>query len=460
MEQKVIKPCHVFNHNGRWYVINIEKMSAAIIDDETAGVIEKLNSDPAAPLESGVEEQLKKLGLLSEDREQNLKSGKKPVPIVNMSLFLTQSCNLKCVYCYGEGGEYGTGGSIEEKTAFQAVDWLLEQSGKIRKLHIGFFGGEPFLNFPLMKAVVEYAERRFGEMGKDAAFHVTTNATLLNDEIITFIKEHRIGIMISFDGTKELQDRQRPYADGRGSYDSIVPKIQKLLEVLPLTRGNAIIMGDTNPQDVKDAMIKIGFSEISVIPPSGCLFKEKTDKARDTRHIIQEMEEEEEKWITLTRKRDSEALKTLKSRSALYYGIVAFLHNIKKSHFCGAGFGLAAVSCSGEIYLCHRFVGKDEYKLGSIFEKGLKREEFQQSPVTASRLCSVCFARYFCAGGCKHDNAGASRSISIPAEEMCRMKCRGIELSAAITGRLDSEDRAFLVAQGIFSPKPCPFDFQ
>jgi len=464
MEQKVIKPCHVFNHQGRWYVINIEKMSACIIDDETAGVIEKIMAAPDLRLESTMEEQLKKLELLSEDVGQTpkAKKEKEAVPVINLSIFLTQSCNLKCIYCYGEGGEYGTGGNMEEKTAFQAIDWMVEQSGKIKKLHVGFFGGEPFLKFPLMKSVVKYAKKRVSEVGKDVAFHATTNATLLDDEIIAFIKEHQINVMVSFDGTKEAQDAQRPYADGKGSYDSTVPKIKKLLEALPQTHGHAIIMGNTNPQIVKDAMQEIGFSEVSIMPASKSLFTEEQDKAkqaRDTQHLIQEMEEEAEKWVTLARKRDSEALKILKTRSALYQGVISLLHNSKRYHACGAGLGLAAVSCSGDIYLCHRFVGRDEYKLGSIFEKELKREEYQKSPVKTSKLCSVCFARYYCAGGCKHDNVGACGSVSTPSEDMCRMKCREIELAAVVACRLDPEDRAFLVEQEIFPPKPCPFDF-
>lgn len=464
MEQKVIKPCHLFNHHGRRYIINIEKMSASIIDDETVSVIEKLNTNPAAALESHLEEELKKLELLSEDGGQTPEQKKEiePVPVVNLSIFLTQSCNLKCVYCYGEGGEYSTGGNMEEKTAFQAVDWLLEQSGKIKKLHIGFFGGEPFLKFPLMKEVVKYARQRVREMGKDVAFHATTNGTLLDDEIIAFIKEHEINVMISFDGTKELQDAQRPYANGKGSYDSTVPKIKKLLEAMPKTHGHAIIVGNTNPQTVKDAMEEIGFSDVSIMPASRSLFTEKTDKvkqARDTEYLMQEMEEGAEKWVTLTRKRDSEALKILKTRSGLYQGVLSLLHNSKRHHACGAGLGLAAVSCSGAIYLCHRFVGRDEYKLGNVFEKELKREEYQKSPVRFNKVCSICFARYYCAGGCKHDNVGACGSVSTPSEDMCRMKCRELELAASITCRLDSEDRAFLVEQEIFPPKPCPFDF-
>jgi uncharacterized protein len=452
----------MFNHQGSWYVINIEEMSAIAIDDETARVIEKITSDDAV-LDSHIEEKLKKLGLLSERKEEPPKNQKEiePVSIVNMSLFLTQSCNLKCVYCYGEGGEYGTGGNMEEHTAWQSVDWLIEQSGKMKKVHIGFFGGEPFLRFPLMKSVVEYARKRVSEVEKKVDFYVTTNGTLLDDETIAFIKEHNIHVMVSFDGLKELQDAQRPYANGKGSYDSIVPGIKKLLEALPETSGHAVIVGDTDTGLVKDGMKEIGFTDISITPASKSLFTEeqnKTKSARDTRGFLNALEEEVETWLSLTRNRDSKGLKSFKDRSGLYYVIISLLHGSKKNHACGAGLGLAGVSCSGDVYLCHRFVGREEYKLGSIFEKELKREEYQKSPVKGNKLCTACFARYYCAGGCKHDNVGACGSVSTPSEDMCRMKCRELELAAITVSRLTSEDRAFLVEQEIVPPKPCPFD--
>jgi uncharacterized protein len=466
MEQKVVKPYHLFNHQGRWYAINIEEMCTCSIDEKTAGALTAITADPDAPIEPLMEEQLDKLGLLSIEEEQNPKAKpgkyKEPVPVVNMTLLLTQSCNLKCVYCYGDGGKYGAGGMMEESTAFQAVDWMLEQSGKIKKLYIGFFGGEPFLNFPLMKAVVEYAEKRVQEMDKQVVSHTTTNATLLDDEKIVFIKEHQIQVMISFDGPQEIQDAQRPYVNGAGTYDSTVPKIRKLLAVLPEAPGHAVILGNTDPQYIKNALQEIGFEQISVMPVSQSLFQGKPgnpNSDRDTRVLLQALEEEAETWMRLARNRDREALKSFTDKSQLYQGLIALLHNTKRRHACGAGLGLAGVSCTGDIYLCHRFVGQDEYKLGSVFAQGLNREKYQKSPTTGNGKCTACFARYYCAGGCKHDNAGSCGSISEPSEDMCRLRCRELELAATIIGRLEDEDKAFLVEQQIFPPKPCPLDF-
>lgn len=465
MEQKVIKPYHLFQHQGNWHVINVEGMFANIIDEAAASVLEMITAEPVPQLEPSMEEQLQKLGLLAEEGGQTYKAKKEikkdPVPVISMSLFLTQSCNLQCVYCYGDGGGYGAGGSMEEKTAFQAVDWLLEQAGKIKKLHLGFCGGEPLQNFPLMKAVVEYAENKARELGKEVAFHITTNATLLDDERIAFIKEHRIAAMISFDGPKEIQDAQRPYNNGEGSYDTTVPKIKKLLAAVPETPGHAVIVGNTNPELVKEALQEIGFSEVSIIPASPSLFAGEADKTKAARtlRILQALEQEAENWLRLTKSRNSEALKTLKARNGLYKGVAALLHNTKKRYACGAGLDLAAVSCAGDIYLCHRFVGQDEYKLGNVFQKDLNREKYQKSPVIGNGICAGCFAKYYCAGGCKHDNAGFSGSVARPSEDMCRLRCRELELAAVVASRLDPADKAFLIERGIFTTKPCPLDF-
>lgn len=463
MGNKAVKPYHLFRHAGGWHVIDIEGMRAAAVDEATADFL--ANPDGGSPLVSLAAERLAELGLLPVDEEQAATAAKEikpdPMPVVNIALFLTQSCNLRCVYCYGGGGGYGSGGDMAEKTAFQAVDWLLDQAGKIKKLHIGFFGGEPFLNFPLMKAVAEYAKQKAREMGKEVAFHTTTNATLLDDEKIDFIKKYRLEVLVSFDGTKELQDAQRPYADGQGSYDAALPGIKKLLAALPETPGHAVITGDTDPEAVKDALREIGFAQFSVMPASRSLFAgpDGVRGERNFQKLLLALEEEVEVWLRLTASRYGGALQGLKDKSGLYPSLTALLHNSKRRHGCGAGRGLVGVSVSGDIYLCHRFVGREEYKLGSVFVPGLAREEYLASQLERTGECSACFARYYCGGGCKHDNAGACGSAFVPSRDMCRLRRRELELAAAVVCQLSSGDRAFLTEQGIFPPKPCPLDF-
>lgn len=463
MDKKDIMPFHLFNYHGNSYVINIENMQAGSVDEITANTLERIVSVPESLLTLGMEENLRKLGLISEGRDKIKNTSKKiPSPITNMALLLTQSCNLRCIYCYGDGGEYGVGGSMEEKTALRAVDWLIEQAGKIKKINIVFFGGEPFLNYPLMEKIVQYTEKKALEMGKKVGFSVTTNATLLDDKKISFIKEHNIHITISIDGPREIQDIQRPFANGKGSYEVIFPKIKKLLKVIPETRAHAVLVDDRNIHIIKNALKEIGFSEVSILPASASLFDGKSAKAKLERKIdgvLKEVEIEAEAWIYHTKNRNSESLKNLLSSGQLSECILYFLHNKKKLHACGAGLKFVGVSCSGDIYLCHRFVGMDEYKLGNVFTRDIDREKYQESPITQIEKCINCFAKYYCAGGCKHDNASSCGSAFKPSEDMCRLKRREVELAAAIVCKFDDNDRTFLYEYGILPHKPCPLDF-
>lgn len=463
MNKRDILPYHLYNHKGNYCLINIEKMQANPIDKNTAIALEKYTSEPETPLTADIEKSLISFGLVADSKAKEIKTkAGKSYTISNMSLLLTQSCNLRCIYCYGDGGEYGMGGSMEENTALRAVDWLIEQSGNTRKINIIFFGGEPFLNFTLMKKVVNYAEERTGPLNKSVSFSVTTNGTLLDDEKISFIKEHNIGTVISIDGPKDIQDMQRPFAGGRGSYDIILPKIRKLLEVMPGTRAHAVLLDDTKTSTIKESLEKIGFQEVTIMPASPSLFDKKSDKTMEARKlngVYKELEIEADEIIKYIKTRDAEALEKVVQSAQLAQCVISLLHNAKKLHACGAGLKYAAVSCSGEIYLCHRFVGMDNYKLGNISNKEINRESYEVSPVTHMEECKHCFAKYYCAGGCKHDNASSCGSSYTPSEDMCLMRRREMELAAAIVSSLDTKDHAFLKEHKIFPPKPCPLDF-
>jgi uncharacterized protein len=469
MDSKIkLKPFYLFKHQGYRCVINIEKMHAHTVDETTAEMLEELNIESGTALPSSIEDQLNELGLIANNEGKPSKEVKKEaVPLSDISLFLTQSCNLNCIYCYGDGGEYGGGGSLEERTAYQAVDWLIEQSGKQKKIHVGFFGGEPFLEFTMMQKVARYAQKRAKEVNKKVGFSITTNATLLDDEKIAFLEEYDVSVLISFDGPREIQDAQRPFLNGKGpngngSYDVILPKIKKLLEKRPKTHGHAVTTGQTDPQLIKKALQEIGFAEVSVSPASKSLFNEKSEDTsldRDFTSILKLMEQEAEKWLQYTKKRDIQFLKKLMSKSQLYPALIGFLHNTKRRYPCGAGLGMVGVSCAGDVYLCHRFVGIKEYKMGNVFNNDLNRGKYQRSPVAYVEECNNCFARYYCAGGCKHDNASSCGSAFKPSPDMCRLKCRETELAAYIACLLTDEDCAFLAEHEIVPAKPCPLDF-
>lgn len=448
-KEKTVMPYHVFQYSGRNHVIDIEKMQANAVDDLTAETLRRVSAAPEEPLPSGLEENF-------------IKNKQGPVPITSMALFVTQACNLQCVYCYEEK----VGGHMEEKTAFQAVDWLLGHAGNSKKIYISFFGGEPFLNFPLIKKVVAYARERVGALDKVVTFNITTNATLLDEEMILFLREYDVHVLVSMDGPREIQDQQRPFADGRGSYHVILPRVKKLLAVKPETRVHAVIIDDSKTELIKNALQDIGFAEVTLLPASASLFegdaKEGTGKVKQARNLdglLRELEREAELWLNLVKNKDSESLKDLRSKAQLSLALLALLHNKKKRYACGAGVKYIAVSNTGDIYLCHRFVGQDGYRLGNVFSNDLEREIYQESPLTRVPACAACFARYYCAGWCKHDNVTSFGSVWTPSEEICLLKRRELELAAALISQFDEWDCAFLSEYEIFPPKPCPLDF-
>lgn len=456
----MLKPFHLFSDADGSILINIQDMSAVPLSETSQKQLNQLtNLLNNSPNKSELE-LLDKLGLLY----SNISPEKKPTekvstPILNMSLFLCQKCNLDCVYCYGEAGTFRSESEMDEKTAFQAVDWFIKQSEKKVKLHINFIGGEPFLKFALMRKVVHYARQECEKVEKRVDFRATTNGTLLDDEKIAFITEENVDVLISLDGPKSIHDKQRPFANGRGSYDVIVKNCRKLLQVKPQTAAHAVVMPGTDPEMIKSALLELGFQKADALPASNSLFKEKKDSIRrNTSDALNEHKNEAILWLDHTKKRNKEALRELKRKSQLHYAVTCLLHHSKHRYNCGAGIGFAAVSCEGDIYLCHRFVGMSDYKIGSIFSEAPINQPFYR-PTESIPACASCFARYYCAGGCKYDNAATNGSVFMPASDMCDIKRSEFMSAASVVARLNQEELQFLFEEKIYSPKPCPLDF-
>lgn len=448
-----IKPFHIFEYLNKEYIINVNDLTVAYLECQTSALAAKSGDRLSGKSHCQ--------GNRPHSKEY-LKKGN--IPMISIALFVTQSCNLRCVYCYGEHGTYGslTCPEMTEETAFKTVDYFIEKSGNFKYLNIHFFGGEPFINFSLIKKTVEYSQQRGNACGKVFIYTVTTNGTLLNDEIIDFLKRNKFKVLVSFDGNQEIQDKQRPFHDGSGSYDATIPKIRRLLEKAPETECRATIMEEVNPETVITALRNIGFTSIDTTPASPSLFDIKKGQKHSERNFeksLKSIEAEAGKWVSLSKNRDLEELKKLSSSGVLRKYIAAFLNKDKKLFNCHAGISMVAISCEGDIFPCHRFVGSEEHKMGSIYAKELLQDAYLQSPVECVEKCSKCFAKYMCAGGCKHDNAGACGSPFSPAEDMCSLTRRCVELSVYVCCSIDKNDAAFLFRNNIVYQKPCPFDF-
>ena len=382
--------------------------------------------------------------------------------ITDIALLVSQECNLRCVYCYADGGRYDSGGYMEEETALRSVDWLIQHSGDQDRICIRFYGGEPFLKFDLIKRVVKYSKRRAEEVGKRIHFCVTTNAALLNAESIGFVKEHNIDVVVSMDGPKDIQDTQRPCLNGKGSYEKTVGKVKSLLKARPETFARATVYDESPKERVIEGLREIGFKTPLLTHLSGSMFLESNAKQND------------DKLMSLIEEEGQSFLKNLRDRNETYFnqGRIAamwgrmirqamelFISSSKKTIHCSAGRWYVAISCAGEIYPCHRLVGVENEKIGNVFENALEREAYRVGPLPHQEKCQSCFARYVCAGSCFHDNLTATGSIYETDEIWCRLVRRTVEYGAAIAGSLSQEDKAFLQSQEcIPEESACPLD--
>jgi uncharacterized protein len=468
-----LNPHHVFSHDRGVCLIITEEMEAVDISEDTASLIEtvKKNSAPEIPLK--VLDQLRDLKLIEWQLPVEETEAKEPVTIMKIALFVSQDCNFNCVYCYGAeeegsvGGTYGSRGKMTAATAAKAVDWLMVQSKDDEKVGIVFFGGEPFMNYPVMKQVVEYANARAKEYNKTVDYSVTTNGSLLNDEKIAFLKDNKIYPTVSMDGNREIQDKQRPLPNGKGTYDLTAPKVRKLLKAIPTTSCRGTIFDDRDTGDAEKGLRDLGFATTYLTVASPSLFDNKPDQKPTKKRFdnsCKKARREFDQIRMVLKDRDSETLRSLQETGTWAKKIIRFtqeFRNHEKRYFpCGAGRHYVGVSSSGDVYPCHRLVGGKDQKLGSIFGKKLDREVFHKTAmgVQDKNNCAKCYAKYVCAGGCHHDNLGATGHVHGPDNEMCDLTRYVVGLAAVLCSQLTDEDKAFLIGEKIIIPKACPID--
>ena len=368
--------------------------------------------------------------------------------VKSISLNVIQSCNMRCIYCYGDGGEYGHKDKMCEDTAFSAVDWLIKSSGECRKLGIVFFGGEPLMNFSLIKKVVEYSKNMCHSVNKVMTFSITTNGTLFTNEIINYLNEHNFGVTISLDGPKEIQDINRPLASGKGSYE-LIKKNNIAMNGSRGGRTTARVTVTNQNVAFKDILItskEMGFNTTVFVPVTSdddnsenklCI----SDKRLN--HIKDYYTEEGDKL-----------LKKIKDRASNMSGSVRFIEIIrsfllkeKREHYCGVGRTLAAVASNGDLYPCHRFVGDEKFLLGNVMNDinpAAYQKVYLKNDFTSRVECKDCFVRFHCGGGCIQDNYIINKSVEIPNSMHCDILKHQVDISIRIFGNLNKEDKEYL----------------
>jgi uncharacterized protein len=332
-----------------------------------------------------------------------------PFPLQSLVLNVTNQCNLSCKYCYEFGEDRvatpeGKPKFMSEETAHAAVEFLLANSPGRRAIHLTFFGGETLMNFKVVRSTIEYARERAHAEGKYIDFSLTTNATLLTPPVIEYLAEQHVGITISIDGPKELNDQLRVFSNGQGSYEMIAPRVKELLAKHKTRPIGARVTLTSQVVDVKaiyrHLKDELGFHEVGFAPVTTSPVRLYALGSNGLNTVLEQFTELAHEYLEFALRDELHGFSNVKDTlQELHAGI-------SKAHPCGAGLGLLGVAPSGDIAPCHRFVDSDTHKLGNL-ATGIDRNEqndfLERGHINRKPECHTCWARPVCSGGCYHE---------------------------------------------------------
>jgi len=371
--------------------------------------------------------------LFSEDTYRPFADMLTEAPIKSMCLNIAHDCNLRCEYCFAAQGDFGHGRKLMPfEVGKAAIDFLIKHSANRHNLELDFFGGEPLMNFDVVKQVVEYARSVEKEHNKNFRFTITTNGVLLDDDSIDFINREMSNVVLSLDGRKEVNDRLRPTVNKKGSYDIIVPKYQKLVEARGdkeyYVRGTFTKYNLDFADDVMH-LNELGFDQISVEPVVTDPELPYALTEKDLPAIAEEYEKLSK--LLIERKKNGTGFNFFHFMIDLDQGPCA----IKRLRGCSCGNEYVAVTPEGDIYPCHQFVGNEKFLLGNVDEGILNtdiRDEFKCCNVYAKEKCRKCFARFYCSGGCAANAYNFSGDICGAYDIGCELQKKRIECAIMI----------------------------
>lgn len=350
-------------------------------------------------------------------------------PVVKaLCLHIAHDCNLSCKYCFAEEGEYhGSRSFMSAEIGKKALEFLIESSGNRRNLEVDFFGGEPLMNFDVVKEIVSYGRELEKNCNKTFRFTLTTNGVLLTDDVIDYVNEHMVNVVLSIDGRKETNDRMRKTLNDKSSYDIILPNFKNLVQ----KRGqkNYYVRGTftRNNLDFKDDVLHMyeqGFKEISIEPVVASPEQSYSIREEDIKTICDEYEALAKEMLSLQKQ----------NKEFNFFHFMIDLSGgpcvAKRVTGCGAGTEYLAVTPTGELYPCHQFVGDKEFLMGTL-ETGVtntqKTTDFDKCNVLTKEECGTCFAKYYCSGGCAANAHQHSGNILDPYKIGCELQKKRIE---------------------------------
>lgn len=443
---------HKFKQGGKCFVLDVNTGAVHIVDELVYDLVDdnKLRSKEELVADFGAKygadvveeayEELQELvaeGILyTEDQYEDIAHSSMDDRdyIKAVCLNIIHACNLRCKYCFADEGEYnGHKGKMSLETAKKAIDYVVKRSGPRKNIEIDLFGGEPTMMMDTIKEIIAYARENEAKWNKRIRFTMTTNATLLTDEMMDYMDKELENIILSIDGRKEVNDKVRIRFDGKGSYDQILPNIKKMVAKRDKTKAHTVRGTFTREnldfyEDVK-MMVDEGFREISIEPVV----------LEDGHPLALRKEDLPKIFESYDKLYDELVQKKAEGKEFNFYHFKVDLNGgpcvYKRISGCGAGFEYVAITPQGEVYPCHQFVGKEEYKLGSIYDDSYNADlgmSFKKAHIYNKSKCRNCWARFYCSGGCQANNIAFNNDINNPYDIGCQMQKKRIECAIAL----------------------------
>ena len=358
---------------------------------------------------------------------------KRPTSVKAICLNVAHTCNLSCEYCFAKGGKYhGPDAIMDIETAKKAIDFLIANSGNHYNLDVDFFGGEPLMNWDVVKETVSYARSLEEKYNKHFNFTLTTNGMLLDDEKNEYLNDNMKNVVLSLDGRKEVHDEFRKTIGGKGSFDTVVPKFQNFVKSRGdkeyYMRGTFTANNLDFTEDIK-TYLDLGFKRTSLEPVVGNTDSPYALKEEDLPILFDQYEKLADMMIEAIDNNDE----------FIFYHYMIDLENGPCAHKrlsgCGSGTEYMAVTPTGDLYPCHQFVGNEDFILGNL-DQGIKRNdlvnEFKTCNCYSKEECKTCWANMYCSGGCSANNYNANGDINKIHEYSCKLFRKRIEMTIAI----------------------------
>lgn len=444
---------HQYKAKGFNIVLDIYSGSVHVVDDITYDIIDLFEDQDKSHIKKTITSKyditdpefeeaysevsdLKEENLLfSEDTYENIviDAKNRPTSLKALCLNVAHTCNLSCEYCFAKGGKYqGKDAIMPIEVAKKAIDFLIEESNNHYNLDIDFFGGEPLLNWDLVKETVKYAKSKEEKYNKKFNFTLTTNGVLLDDDKIDFLNENMKNVVLSLDGRKEKHDEFRKTLSGKGSFDTIVPKFQNFVKKRGdkeyYMRGTFTANNLDFTEDIK-TYLDLGFDRTSLEPVVG---DPNSDFALKDEHLPIIFDQYEKLADMLIEGID-------KNKEFVFYHYMIDLDNgpcvHKRISGCGSGTEYMAVTPTGDLYPCHQFVGNKDFIIGDLVQGIVRRDlidDFKGCNAYSRKECQSCWAKLYCSGGCAANSYNATGSIEGVYDYQCKIFRKRIEMAIAV----------------------------